>query len=949
MTNLFRLGKSYPTSFLEKLYEHNIRRVHSKVELLNWEEKTIGEIDGIVTNGTYSVDGKSPVRRNVNLTLSVVDRDNKLVHEYIDLSRKIRLWAGLENYTDEYPEDEIIWFNLGVYLLVDPSYSHSVGELRMTLQAQDKMALMNGTIGGVFNTTTRFVERNSLTGEEVSMPWREIFYYAATVFGEEDPARVVVEGVPDYVKEYVQVKSVSGLPERFVHVDSTEEGHKIITRAWSPNIPETEISFSQGERLYKLVRFGPPDPVKNDATSSESYAKGAGEPISNVFSDIVKELGNVHEFFYNTNGDLVLQKIRSYINDTFDPTEDTDLGYANYEFEMEHFVPDFSGFPFAYDFTNKNSVTAYTNNPSWTNVKNDFIVEGKDGHTLQIAIDKKPTISELKEWFRTFNAEYLENPTSTDLNFLRLDGNFERMPYWEDIDGNGYISYMWADACRETKNVPVYIEVPIDKIPWQIALGLKNYMIRNVYSGIGQERVLPRWGRECESMIFRWGTDSEKAYKRNVSFGIFNPATIEAPWLAGYEMVSAAASTNTSESLDFNRPIFSATGDPTFWMYFLDLIDEGSRLGKYSINRIGKRTKVTKSEQATALFRVEPTSLVVLTETELANLGGDYVLQNLRDEAQAYAVIQDEALQYVTLPVYTAQETRGIAPYAFISGNPDKNENQYLRDDGIPREYLVGGYFNGVITPNKDKNGNLANGYILVEKGKFIHPGTKETFDPDLSQSRYSELYIPVADENFLVDDENLKSLQNMVICFIRNRAASGMSLVPSSDPHLTVCRISYGVGMEYLRGNEQVGYEWSPFNFDTSEGGDVIVATIDHNFTEYSFGDEVTYTSSKTIDGITTLFNIVDSNMVSLFDRTGSVDCLSVMRKDMYLYTNFAEVITINCLPIYHLEPNTLIRVKDEKSNIDGVYLMTSYNIPFSPTGDNLMNINAIKVYNLF
>lgn len=942
---MFRQGKRYSTRFLEKLYEHNIRRVHTKVELLAWDEKVMGEIDGIVTGGSYAVDGTSPVRRNVNLTLSVIDRDDRLVFEYLDLSKKVRLWAGLENFTDEHPEDEIIWFNLGAYVLIEPSYSHNTDEIRMTLQAQDKMALLNGVIGGVFNTATSFTQRDSKTGETHSLSWREIFYYAATIFGEEDPSKVVIDSVPDFVRDYVQVKTIGGLQKDFIHVDAdpSEQGERIIVKAWSPSIPEKEMKFSQSERLYKLRRFGPPDPQDTNTTSQESYMKNAGEPISSVFTDIITELGNTHEVYYNVNGDLIFQKIQHYINDTFNPDEAPHLGYANYEFDMKDFEPDFSGFPFAYDFSNKHGVTAYTNNPSWSNLKNDFIVVGKDGmNTLQVAIDKKPTIRELREWFKAFNEDYKENSTSTDLEFLRLDLNGTRMPYDEVEDT---VPFLYKEP---TKNSPaVYVDVPLYKIPWQIALGLKNYLIRNVYSSIGQERVLPRWGKECESMIFCWKANATKD-SLLANMGIFNPslAPLGTPWLAGYKTSLSAAAVDEAESLNFNDPIFTRQGDPTFWMYFLELIDEDSKLGKFSINNIGKRTTVTSSDLATSLFRVQPTSLVVLTEDELVKLGGDHILANLQEEAQPYAIIKDQTYQMFMPAYYALDETRNDFPFQFVRGNPANNEQQYLHDDALNAKYTVGGYYSGRFLRNTKPDGTEKNGYIGISAGDFRHPRSKQTFTKTQPAAKYNYLYVPVDNEVWNTDPANLTSLQNMVICYIRNKGGRMVGAV-GDDPLFAVCRYQMGVGWTYLS-MVGVDYQWKTFNFDQSENGDVIVGFIEHNVTEYIVNNEISYLSSGTIDNLYDMLNVRKAGLVALFDYTGNVDCLSVLRKEMYLKTNFAEVITLNALPIYHLEPNTLIRVEDKQSNISGVYLMTSYNIPFNPGNANLMSINAIKVSSL-
>lgn len=932
--------KRYSTAFLEKLYEHNIRKVHSKIELLDWSEKVLGQIDGIVVSGSYNVDGNSPVRRNVSLTLSVIDRQDKLVFDYIDLSRKVKVFAGIENYTDEHLEDEIIWFDLGTYVLIEPSYSHTVQELKMTLQAQDKMSLLNGTIGGVFNTATSFNQKNSKTGNINSLSWREIFYYAATLFGEEDPSKVVVESVPEHIYDYVQVKTVAGFDRDFIHVDApvSVPGERIITQAWSPSVPQKEIKFSQTDRLYKLMKFGPPAPVVSDTNSKENYMKNAGEPISSVFSDIIENLGGTHEVFYNTNGDLILQKIHHFINDTFNPDLDEDLGYMGYEFTMDDYIPDFSGFPFAYDFTNKNTVTAYTNNPSWTNIKNDFIVVTKNGsNTLQVAIDKKPTVREIREWFIKFNADYELNPYSADLEFLRLDGVGDRMPYNEEEDT---VPFLYKEA---TKNSPAeYVQVPLYKVPWQIALGLKNYMIRNVYSFIGQERVLPRWGKECESMIFKYvkSADNSSLFP---NMGIFNPANVfyGAPWLAGYKTLNSASGVEEAESLDYSDPIFTNEGDPTFWMYFLDIIDENSKLGKYSIDKIGKRTIVKTSEYASTLFRIQPKSLVVMTEEELAELGGDFVLENLQERGQAYAIIRDMSFQMFKPVQYTAVETKGLFPYVSISGEPGENENQYFLNEFLQQNYIVGGYFSGDFLRNISSTGEAKNGAIAIKPGTFKHPKTRQDFTHGTLSTVYNEIYIPTDNATFISSADRYKSLQDMFIMYARNKGGRFPDST-SNDPYFIVVK-SFSDGMKYMSVNNGI-YAWKPFTFDRTDAGDVLVAYVNHVVNQSEYDDSLW--SSNSIDLIEELFNIRDANLVSLFDSSGAVDCLSQLRQLMYQHTNLSEVITVNCLPIYHLEPNTLIRVEDERSNISGVFMITSFNIPFSPTSASLMSINAIKVY---
>lgn len=55
---------------------------------------------------------------------------------------------------------------------------------------------------------------------------------------------------------------------------------------------------------------------------------------------------------------------------------------------------------------------------------------------------------------------------------------------------------------------------------------------------------------------------------------------------------------------------------------------------------------------------------------------------------------------------------------------------------------------------------------------------------------------------------------------------------------------------------------------------------------------------------------------------------------------TSYANSISLSTIPIYYLEPNTLIKVKDEESNIDGVYVINSISLPLAYNGN--MTISA-------
>ena len=61
-----------------------------------------------------------------------------------------------------------------------------------------------------------------------------------------------------------------------------------------------------------------------------------------------------------------------------------------------------------------------------------------------------------------------------------------------------------------------------------------------------------------------------------------------------------------------------------------------------------------------------------------------------------------------------------------------------------------------------------------------------------------------------------------------------------------------------------------------------------------------------------------------------------------LYQHTYCAENITIQCAPIYHLNPNTRIKVVDEENGIGTNYIMSKFTIPLTYNG--MMSITATK-----
>ena len=65
-------------------------------------------------------------------------------------------------------------------------------------------------------------------------------------------------------------------------------------------------------------------------------------------------------------------------------------------------------------------------------------------------------------------------------------------------------------------------------------------------------------------------------------------------------------------------------------------------------------------------------------------------------------------------------------------------------------------------------------------------------------------------------------------------------------------------------------------------------------------------------------------------------------IRKELYQYTNYNEQVSLTTLPIYYLEPNTRITIRDPQSGIFGDYIIKSISLPLDINGT--MNISCVK-----
>jgi len=133
--------------FLKELFNQKKRYIYANVTTYDIEEKPVETIEGRVTQGSVSLDGRSSVRRSCSL--SIISAPDLQLQDELNwaLNTKIKVEIGLENFINQ-DYDDVIWFNMGFYCISGFSFAKSTSGCTISLQGKDKMCLINGDLSG---------------------------------------------------------------------------------------------------------------------------------------------------------------------------------------------------------------------------------------------------------------------------------------------------------------------------------------------------------------------------------------------------------------------------------------------------------------------------------------------------------------------------------------------------------------------------------------------------------------------------------------------------------------------------------------------------------------------------------------------------------------------------------------------------------------------------------
>ena len=366
----------YPQEFLDKLNDSNIRIQYAKIIILSFDEKPIQEIQGAITAGNLSVNGSSAVRRTINLTMTTVQEDLENLDYIISLNKKIKVFIGYKNTIDN-KYDDIIWFPCGLFYINNPSSTRSISGWTINFTGQDKMVMLNGTVGGVlpasvtFNETYIYDQSGNIIGVE-PITFNQMIREAVIHFGGLDVNKVFVNDVPETAK--LLMRWVGDTP---LYIN--EQTGQISTNS-SLADRDGYVEYYPGQDVgYKETPF----------TSIDELTLKPGDTVVTLLDKIVQMLGNF-EYFFDLDGNFVFQQKRNFL----------DIQSPLLELKATDYFKEYSNEEVVASFVNSKNLTQLQKNVNYQNLKNEFIIWGKRELSsgaerdirYHLVIDEKPPI-----------------------------------------------------------------------------------------------------------------------------------------------------------------------------------------------------------------------------------------------------------------------------------------------------------------------------------------------------------------------------------------------------------------------------------------------------------------------------------------------------------------------------------------------------------------------------
>lgn len=614
--------------FLRKLDLERNKATYAKITLLTNDELPVYEIQGKITGGSVNIDGASAVRRTCSLTM--VSPDVDITNTYWALKNKFKLEVGVENHINStYPN--IIWFKQGLYIFTSLNMNVQSNNFTISINGKDKGCLINGEIGGSINASTDFgkleeyqtLENGEIIRNIIDIPIVDIIRNAIHVYAGEPLHNIVINDIDEYGLElleyrgdqplYLPRNTLSGEVNNMIINDTqtfyksknnNNENNTIMVKDIFPYYDRTELFDNNAMKVYdsegqefNIIKIQYGDTAgyrRTPLTYPGELVANVGEALTSVL-DKIKNMFSDFEYFYDIDGRFVFQKKKTYMNTSWNnlTKSDEDIYAADAAYTSAT----------TYAFEEGVLLTAFTDAPAITNIRNDFSIWGKrksvSGAELPVhmryAIDFKP------EYYKPLRFD--ENGNQL-LDIIPFEASTE-------LDWRELIYQMALDYFKYNHTKDNFTQLIAAANPKHYPTGITGY--EEFYTDMqGFWRQLYHPGVTNEEFI----SSSER---KQIAREILTIQGIEITDKAIEEIKTEDIQAELAKEYNSDYWHKNVTQSPEILNFWIDFMDVSGDMGKYAISAIGNRPKAINDDKVKAIYFEQTPTVLFLTQGENYN------------------------------------------------------------------------------------------------------------------------------------------------------------------------------------------------------------------------------------------------------------------------------------------------------------------------------------------
>lgn len=380
---MFRYEYLSDLAFLKQIDLTKNKTQYVKIIIMNQRDEPITTVEGKATGGSISVNGASSIRRQGNLIMVASEETYNItnIDNLLSINKRVAIEIGFKNIWNNYLQYPIIWFPQGVFVLSQAVVTKNMNSFSISLTLKDKMTLLNGENGGILPCLITHHPMYNELEESEPVKVRDILYTLLTVYGGLPEEKILIDNVPLRIKNAMRLIKSAPL----YSTGGYEKDFRFYTSK-----PESLSGFKKYEFNdnvgYCYTDFTYP---------AKELTSNPGETVTSVLDKIRNALGN-YEYFFDINGVFRFQEIQNFINEGNPLDNWGDAINQKYLINTRDDVT-------TYEFEDTTLLTALSNTPLYSAIKNDIIIWGAHSDTknsirYHLVIDYKPEIDTEKEY-----------------------------------------------------------------------------------------------------------------------------------------------------------------------------------------------------------------------------------------------------------------------------------------------------------------------------------------------------------------------------------------------------------------------------------------------------------------------------------------------------------------------------------------------------------------------